>query len=368
MRRLITILVTALFGPALVFGSMRRIRVPQEGISPDVAVRPSGEIYLVFVQGKNTMFAVSSDGGINFSPPIRLNRDPETVLAGHERGPKIAVGKDGTLHVVWMGIQSGRLYYARRLPRSETFSQARNLLDAPTHVDGVTVAADDQGNVLVAWLDARLPADSRNPVSLPIFRALSRDNGRMFSPDQLLQARHPLQACACCALKSAAATEDQFVVAFRGAYNNVRDPFLAHVAVGPGNRAPTVTKIQDDKWNFNACPMSGPWIAPGPHPGEIWAAWMSQGHVYYAEAVDNGKHFAKARSPSGAQEGVENHPIVLLNARGEIFFAWEDRRKLRWQITDRAGKVLDSGEAGNLPDNSKATGFVDRVGNFCLVF
>ena len=59
---------------------------------------------------------------------------------------------------------------------------------------------------------------------------------------------------------------------------------------------------------------------------------------------------------------------MLLDAQGHVFFAWEEGSSIRWQITDAANKVIDSGTAGALPENSKAAGFVDREGDFCLVF
>jgi hypothetical protein len=51
-----------------------------------------------------------------------------------------------------------------------------------------------------------------------------------------------------------------------------------------------------------------------------------------------------------------------------MLLAWEEGTTIRWQLADPAGEVIESGTAGTLPQGSKAAGFVDREGNFCLVF
>jgi hypothetical protein len=368
MRKLTALIAGALLASSLLFGSVRRVKVPQEGVAPDVAVGPSGEVYLVFAQAKNAFFSFSQDDGRTFSPPVRINTAPDTILGAHERGPKIAVGKKRTLHVVWMDNRNTQLEYSRRAPGSNTFSQPRNLLDTATHFDEATVAADNKGNVLVSWLDARLPDDPRNPVSLPVFLARSADNGLSFAKDRPLRENPLLRAYSCCALKSFAGSDGRFYLAFRGGYNNIRDMFLVSTLMGSDNSGTTVEKIQDDEWRFEGCPMSGPSLAPASRPSEVWVAWMSKGRVYFAQSTDAGKHFGEAHTPRSDKPDIENHPLVLLNKKSEVFLAWEEGQTIRWQITNRTGEVLDSGEAGTLTSNSKATGFVDREGNFCLVF
>ncbi len=368
MRDFSMLLAAALLSHALLLGAVRRIRIPQDGICPDVVIGPSSAVYLVFGRGQNALFSVSKHGGKTFSRPVRLNTVPDTVLVGHERGPKIAVGKNEVLHVIWMSTHSDQLDYTRSSSRERPFSPPRNLLDRGTHLDGATVAADEKGNVLISWLDARLPAEPQNPLSMPVFSAHSRDNGLTFSKNQAVQGDQPLRACSCCALKSVAGSDGDFDIAFRGAYHNIRDSLVARVPAGRGDPQATVSKIGDQEWRFNGCPMSGPFLTRTLQPGELWAAWMSDGRVYYSQSLDEGKHYADLRTPGPSKRRLENHPIILVNRERRVFFAWEEGRTVCWQITDQAGRVLGSGDAGSLPENSKATGFVDRKGDFCLVF
>ncbi len=362
-------IIGILAADVLTFGAVRHVLVPDHGVAPDVAVESSGRVDLVFGRGRNAFFSASNDGGRTFTRPVQLNAAPDTVLAFRERGPKIAAGQNGTLHVVWMDPGNGRLEYARSTDGGRSFSPPRNLRDPGAHLDEATVAADRAGNVLVVWLDSRLGADPANPLSLPIFAAISRDNGATFSKNEMIRHdRPPIRACSCCALKAVAEGKGVFAVAFRGAYHNIRDEYVARVSASNGARAWSLERVADQEWHFEGCPMSGPFLELASSPARLWVAWMNQGRVYYAPSADGGRHFGAPRPAAVPDAGVENHPIVLVNQRGEIFFAWEDGTQIRWQITGRTGRLSRSGVAGPLPDRSKATGFVDGQGNFCLVF
>lgn len=368
MRRVSGFFLVVLLGPALVFGAVRRVRVPQGGIAPDAALGPSGEVYLVYGKEKNAFFALSQDGSRTFSRPLRLNRLADTVLVGHERGPKIAVGRNGIIHVVWMDTQSTKLYYTRSASGGKDFSPPRNLRDPGAHLDGAAVAADERGNVLIVWLDSRLPEDPRNPLSLPIFTIQSRDNGVTFSKNRPARANQPVRACSCCALKAVAGADGYFDVAFRGAYENIRDAFVARIPADQSSTTAIVNKVGEQEWHFEGCPMSGPFLHRPGQARQLWAAWMSNGRVYYAKSDDDGERFSSPHTPFASHSKPQNHPTVLVNPAGQVFSAWEQGRSVTWEIVAPGGKLVDSGEAGVLTSNSKATGFVDREGDFCLVF
>jgi hypothetical protein len=362
------LLVTILLAGPWVAGAVRRVPVPSDGISPDVAVSDSGTVFMVFGKNQSAFLSVSRDGGKTFAPPKQLNAPGERVLVGHERGPKIALGQDGSIHVVWTDEKSTRVEYTRGDSKGTGFSLPRNLRDPGANVDEATIAADESGNVLITWLDSRNPPDPENPLSLPVFYVESRDDGKAFSHNQLLRAEPPIRACSCCAHETKVLSPGEFALAFRGAYHNVRDLFMARISLEKGGPKVSVRKIKNQEWHFEACPMSGPFLDRTESPGWILAAWMSDGRVYYAESTNGTQEFSDAISDVTPDSPPANHPIVLANARGEVFFAWEIGRHIRWQTRDAAGKVLESGDAGELPEKSKSTGFVDRQGDFCLVF
>lgn len=365
MRRIILLLSGLLIAQGWLWGGVRRVRVPDYGVSPDAVVTPAGEVYVVFARNQNAYLAISKDSGKTFFDPVQLNRVPRSVMGGRERGPKIVLGGGETAHIVWVSARGDQLLYTRARPDAGDFTPPRNLLDAKTHLDGATVAADQQGNVFVAWLDTRQSKDRLNSLSLPVFWTESQDAGQTFSKNQTSTA---LRACSCCALKAIAGPEGGFDLAFRGAYDNIRDIFLARFTAFENGLLPAIGKIHDDNWRINACPMSGPSLARSTQPAVVWAAWMSRGRAYFAESPDEGQDFQAPRTPRATRAASQNHPLILLNSQGQVLLAWEEGASIRWQLADPAGEILQSGNAGTLPQGSKATGYVDREGNFCLVF
>ena len=147
------------------------LRVPDAGIQPDVVVDAEGVLHLVYLAGPpgsaDVFYTYSRDGGQHFVPRVRVNSQPGSAIAmGTIRGAQVALGRDGRVHVVWNGsstaepkppVRQGQtpgapLLYAGSLPGSTAFAPQRNLITATRHLDGgSSVAADEAGNVFVAW-------------------------------------------------------------------------------------------------------------------------------------------------------------------------------------------------------------------------
>jgi hypothetical protein len=208
---------------------VKTLRVPHGGEVPEVVLDGEGVLHMTYGWGLpgNGYYVCSRDGGKSFTEPVQLNHDPDTVTTGRERGPKLALGKGGVIHVVWMGYykKAGGIIYTRSTDGGKTFEPERNLLDTKTGCDNATVAADRDGNVFVLWTDGRLGNDADNPTASPIFLARSTDNGKTFSKNLPLHHDYPGRACGCCRLESQVGG-DNLYIAFRGGYKSIRDPFL----------------------------------------------------------------------------------------------------------------------------------------------
>src|SRR5207237_9069893 len=83
------------------------LRVPHGGIQPQVAVGDDGTVHLVYFRGdphRGDLFYVRSADGATFAEPIPVNSRPGSAIAvGNIRGAHLAVGKNGRAHVAWMG-------------------------------------------------------------------------------------------------------------------------------------------------------------------------------------------------------------------------------------------------------------------------
>ena len=77
-------------------------------------------IHMVYgTTDKTTFFKQSKDDGMSWSTAIKLNEGPGptagmvTTTMG-ERGPKISVSPDGSIHVIWMDLWAAGVHtYAR---------------------------------------------------------------------------------------------------------------------------------------------------------------------------------------------------------------------------------------------------------------
>ena len=95
---------------------------------------------------KGVFFSRSSDNGINFSEPLKLNANWESV------GESQVATNGKSVYVVWGGNPdekvSGNLYYTRSSDNGSTFSTPQSLTDKNTL--NVEVAADNN-NAYIAW-------------------------------------------------------------------------------------------------------------------------------------------------------------------------------------------------------------------------
>src|SRR5262245_7188158 len=82
------------------------VRVPDKGIQPQAAV-DGKSLHLIYFKGEaahGDIYYVRSADGVKFSEPLRVNSQAGSVIAvGNIRGAHLALGKDGRVHVAWMG-------------------------------------------------------------------------------------------------------------------------------------------------------------------------------------------------------------------------------------------------------------------------
>ncbi|MCW8137469.1 MAG: hypothetical protein KIT58_01020 [Planctomycetota bacterium] len=335
---------------------VRRHSLPEGAASPDVVVREK-VVHLVYGKGRDAFHQRSEDGGLTFGEPTRVNDPPGTVFSAMERGPRLAVTADGTVHVVWSPDRLLGVNYARLRPGADAFERARDLrYEGATAAEGATVAAHGE-HVLILWLDGRTGEPRNSPTGLSIFGRLSKDGGQTFDEAGPVAHDYDGGACACCHLSAAVDADGRFVVAFRGARGGVRDVFLLR---GDGkHRRFRVARVTQDEWQFRGCPMDGPRIGQG------------KDHLLVAHTVD-GKigfsHFdGRLRAPErpGAPRG--KFPLALQRPDGATLLAWVDGDGVKWAVRDERGTALGEG-ALPAAGMSRPAGFVDGDGLFVLVY
>src|SRR5438034_5229778 len=161
--------------------SVTVLKAPDHGIQPQAVMDAKGVLRLLYFKGEagnGDLFYVRREPGKHgFSEPLRVNSQPQSAIAiGTIRGGQIALGKNGRVHVAWNGSgkalpngpdHSSPMLYARMNDAGTAFEPQRNLMQFTSVLDGGgSVAADDAGNVYVAW-HGRTPDAIRGETGRP---------------------------------------------------------------------------------------------------------------------------------------------------------------------------------------------------------
>ena len=370
--------------------SVTLMRTPDGGIQPQVALDRKGVLHLIYFKGDpaaGDVFYVRRDPGkSDFSKPIRVNSVPGSAVAiGSVRGAQMAVGqigvgqlgvgKPGRVHVAWLGSAKAQprgpggatpMLYTRLNDARTAFEPERNVMQFAIGLDGGgSVAADQSGNVYVAWHGN--PAQN-GEANRRVWMARSRDEGKTFARERPAY-REPTSACGCCGMKAFADDEGNLYILYRAATELVhRDMYL--LASKDGTSGFRGTDVAP--WNLNACPMSTASI--GESGRSVLAAWETAGQVYYDE-VDPSKFKISSAVPAPGEATDRKHPAVAGNARGETILAWTEGTgwqkggAVEWQVFDKAGHPLGKqGHADGVPVWGLVAAFANQDGGFTVVY
>lgn len=387
MKTLLVILLCS-FSPCFsVAGSIGKTRpgvlkTPDAGIQPQAVVDAKGVVHLIYFKGDpregDLYYVKRARDQKDFSKPIRVNSQPGSAIAvGTIRGGQIAVGKDGRVHVVWNG--SGKatpknpakgtpMLYARLNDGGTTFEEQRNLMQASDVLDGGgTVAADNAGNVYVAW-HAQKIGERGGEVGRKVWLARSSDDGKTFAPETAVNPQ-PTGVCACCSMRAFVDSKGMAHLFYRAAKETIhRDMYL----LTSNDRGKSFQSKMVHPWMLSACPMSSMSFAEG--ASIAVAAWETEGQVYFARFKPGTSELSEPVAAPGAAKG-RKHPAVAINSKGEMLFVWTEGTGwnkgggLAWQVYDKAGRPTDEhGRVANsIPVWSLATAVALPDGSFLIV-
>lgn len=351
-------------------------RLPEGALQPQ-AIAVNGSTHLVYLAGDPKASDVvyrSRVGAGDWSAPMRANSQPGSAIAiGTIRGPQMALGRNGRVHVVWNGSSIAEpkpphggspMLYARLTDDGKSFSPQRNLMTATHELDGGgSVVADAQGNVQVFWHAS--PAGISGETNRAVYVARSTDEGGTFAPERAVS---PVGsgACGCCGLTAFGNARGETFVLFRSARTLLqRDMTLMASTEG----ADDFKEVLADVWLVGACPMSSAGIASvGEH---TWAAWETNGRIQLARFTDG---IWTTKLPAvGPLQGAK-HPRIAINDRGEALVVWTDGTgwqkggALAWQMFDADGQpTIDQGRRDAIPAWSYATVYAQSDGRFVIL-
>jgi hypothetical protein len=356
------------------------LRVPQGGIQPQVVADAAGTIHLIYFRGdprQGDLFYARSRDGATFSEPIPINSQPGSAIAiGNIRGAHLAVGKNGRVHVAWMGADkagprapggASPMLYTRLNDAGTAFEPQRNLIHSAVGLDGgASLGADSDGNVYVAWHAP--PPGVQGEENRRVWLTRSTDDGRTFAPEA---AASPAGtgACGCCGMRAFCDRAGNVYVLYRAATEKVdRDSYL----LVSRDRGVSFQAENLSRWKINACPMSSYTLAEGGRT--VLAGWETDGQVSFVRLDPaSGRHGDPVSAP-GPGRG-RKHPVVVVNGQSESILAWTEGMgwnrggSLAWQVFDKDGRPTTvKGTAPGVPVWSLVAVYSRPDGGFVVLY
>jgi hypothetical protein len=355
-------------------------RLPPGAVQPQLAVDASGVVHLIYLAGDpgqaDIFYIRSTDYGKTWSTPLRVNSQRGTAIAiGTVRGPHLAVGRNGIVHVAWMGSSLAEprgpgkatpMLYSRIVNDRAGFEPQRNVMSAHPGLDGgASVAADSDGNVFVAWhAPEHLPGKEQDR---RLWVARSADDGQTFAPEVPLSPAST-GACGCCGMRIAA-TGGKIFALYRGAAEEVNRGMYRIIALSDLSN-PQVTEIAPMK--IGICVMST--AALSPTPKRMLAAWETEDEVFWSMWDPTHPADAPVYRPANPSRATRKHPAIAASASGQVLLTWAEGTgwnkggKVGWQLFDPDGKAVERGKLEGLPVWGSPAVFAGPGRDFVLIY
>lgn len=351
--------------------AVRVERLPAGGVQPQTIVDAAGTVHLVYLSGdartSEVMYSFRKVGEKAFAAPIRVNRQAgSAVAAGTIRGAQLAVGGDGSVHVLWNGSQAALpkqgqgspLLYARKPPGSKGFEPERNLMGNTYILDGGgAIAAGLGGEVYVAWHASKTVQPGKE-TERAAFLAVSTDAGKTFAAEREISPPKS-GSCACCGMRLGVDAKGTVNVLFRAAFTALDRDLVWLKSVDQGK---TFAIVQRDSWKIGQCPMSSAWIRDG------WVAWEANAKVKFTR-MDGAQTFA----PAG--DVKRKHPVAVQTKDGSSLMlwvegtGWQKGGSVVWQVIGADGKAVGPVQRrDDLPVWGLATAWADAQNGWIVLY
>lgn len=160
-----------------------------------LALGPQDQVYVAWTEYQGPLrLTRSRNGGRDFTEPRLIAGGGDALPT---RGPSLAAGPDGQLHLAWAvgGDVGADIRYAEVQPAGSGTVEPRRIAAGPDHADAPALAVADDGTVHLSWMASEEPLASygirysRKQAGAAGFRPPRNIAGPL--PDGFNQARFP---------------------------------------------------------------------------------------------------------------------------------------------------------------------------------
>lgn len=303
--------------------------------------------------------AVSADGGLSFSAPLRVNTVPGDARVNGEQPPRITIAtRPNALPVmtlVWTSkdTQGTTILSAQSEDGGRTFGRSTLVpgASAPGNRGWENAAADLDGRTRVVWLDHREMVARENrgashqhaghdATSTTVDGVAMAQKSKLYlatvgssAPARTIAAG----VCYCCKTAIASGLDGALYLAWRHVYpGNLRD--IAFTMSRDGGRSFSAPlRVSEDRWQIDGCPDDGPAMSidGAKRIHLVWPSLVSDGPggqpsigVFYTQSSNGQTFSSRLRLKT---EGLAHHPQVIANG-SRLFVAWDELKDGRRRI------------------------------------
>jgi len=332
-------------------------------------------------EGKSNIYlAVSRDGGVKFSAPVRVNDREGDAGATPEQPPRVVIsgtGSDATITVMWskrdtgpMDTRRDTIQTARSTDGGRTFSPARFTHD--TSLSGArgwqALTPGANGAVHAVWLDGReanqkIAAMSHSGTPHKGQPPQEVYHGTLTADGRMMETRIAEDVCFCCKTAVAVDARGAVYAAWRHVFpGSMRDIAFAK-SVDGGRHFSTLVRVSKDDWELNGCPEDGPSLAVDAS-GVVHIAWSTvvnggepEKALFYATSSDGRIFSPRVRIATG-RSSTPGHPQLTLTSNGSPRIVFDETtggvRRVSLARVARGGEVqppevLSGDEAASHP-------------------
>ncbi|NOT60188.1 MAG: exo-alpha-sialidase, partial [Acidobacteria bacterium] len=287
-------------------------------------------------------FARSTDGGKTFSTPVRVNDKPNTVRPLATSKPRLVVGANGTIHVLWVAIRQNAdkevtvlldMHYARSSNGGKSFEKARALnTDRNLHaIDHMGIRAEHafqgmavtpKGEVHTFWIDSR--DMSKESDKAAIYGAVSKDDGKTWLRDRMVIKT---DVCACCQVTAASGKDGAVYLTWRNIFADGSREIVLVKSTDGGKAYSAPVRLMEKKWVIEGCPLKPASVAID-GKNNVWVSWYTEADqpagAYLVVSTDGGKSFSVPQAVQANVKGADHAQVVPL-PNGETLLAWDAR-------------------------------------------
>lgn len=242
------------------------------GAQPQITVDAKEVLRVVYGDGENIYYSVSSDKGRTFSKPALVARVPEMHL-GMTRGPQLATSKD--FSIVTAMDKAGNINCFMLTHKTGKWDKIQNVNDVDRSApEGLmSLSADNSNNFYAVWLDVR--EGRKNNIC---FSSLSKKS--KWTNNRFVYKSPEGNVCDCCK-PSIAVNGNNVSIMFRNWLKGSRDLYLI-TSSNAGQSFSEAQKLGNGTWPLKGCPMDGGGLSIDSE-NNIHTAWQRDGQIFYAQ-------------------------------------------------------------------------------------